>query len=236
MKNVAIILAGGVGQRMGTSIPKQFLELRGKPIIVHTIENFEKNPQVDYVLIVCNPEWKDYMNDLITRFSLKKVKWLVNGGNTSHDSTRNGLFHLRDILDPDDFVIIHDAARPILPQRAIDDMLEIAHREGNASLAIPCYETVIRTDDQKSGIEELDRNTLMRVQTPQAYRYSMILPLYDRAEKDGIHDFVYADLVAIYYGERVFFSRGFVNNIKITRPEDLPLCESLMEFKEEQLF
>lgn len=236
MRNIAIILAGGIGQRMGAGIPKQFLELKGKPIIVHTIENFERNPNVDGILIVCKSDWKDTFRDMVDRFGLKKVKWIVDGGETSHDSTRNGIFHLRDVLGPDDYVIIHDAARPILPQGIIDEMLSVAHEKGNASVAIPCYETVIRTDDQKSGIEELDRNSLMRVQTPQAYRYSVILPLYERAEAEGRHDFVYADIVAVTYGVRVYFSRGFVNNIKVTRPEDLPLCESLMGFTEEQLF
>ena len=236
MKNVAIILAGGVGQRMGGTVPKQFMDLKGKPIIVHTIANFESNPGVDAVLIVCNPDWMDLLADLVKKYSLSKVKWIIPGGETSHDSTRNGIFHLRDVLSPDDFVIIHDAARPILPQKAIDEMLEVAHANGNASLAIPCYETVICTDDQKSGTEAMDRTRIMRVQTPQAYRYSQILPLYERAEKENRHDFIYADLVAIEYGVRVFFSRGFVNNIKITRPEDIPLCESLMEFGEEQLF
>ena len=236
MKNVVIILAGGVGKRMGAPMPKQFIQVNGKPVIIHTIENFERNEQIDSVLIVCNTDWIDHVKGLVDEYKLKKVKWVVNGGETSHDSTRNGLFHLRNILEPDDFVIIHDAARPILPQAAIDEMLRVAHKEGNASLAIPCYETVIYTDDQVSGIEELDRSKLMRVQTPQAYRFSEILPLYDRAEAEDRHDFIYADLVAIYYGKRIFFSRGFVNNIKITRPEDVPLCESLMGFSEEQLF
>ena len=236
MRNVAIILAGGVGQRMGAPIPKQFLEIKGKPIIVHTINNFEVNPNVDAVLIVCNADWIDYFKELVSKYDLKKVKWIVSGGNTSHDSTRNGLFHLRDLLDEDDFVIIHDAARPILPQKAIDDMLAVAHEKGNASLAIPCHETVIYTDDQKSGDKDLDRSKLMRVQTPQAYRFGEILPLYDRAEKENKHDFVYADLVAIYYGVRIYFSKGFTNNIKVTSPEDIPLCESLMGFDDSQLY
>ncbi len=236
MRNVAIILAGGVGQRMGGNVPKQFLEVKGKPIIVHTVSNFEKNPRIDSVLIVCKPDWVDYLKDIVEKYGLSKVEKVVPGGETSHDSTRNGIFSLRGELSPDDFVIIHDAARPILPQGAIDDMLDVAAEHGNASLAIPCYETVIYTEDQKSGDRAMDRTTIMRVQTPQAYRFSEILPLYERAEKEGRHGFVYADLVAIEYGMKVYFSKGFVNNIKVTRPEDIPLCESLMGFTEEQLF
>lgn len=236
MRNVAVILAGGIGQRMGSDVPKQFLEVDGKPIIVYTLENFERNPSVTDVLIVCNPEWIDHCNDLVERFGLGKVRWVVPGGKTSHDSTRNGVFFLKDVLEPSDFVIIHDAARPVLPQMAIDNMLDLAHEAGNASLAIPCYETVIRTEDKKSGIDEIDRDTIMRVQTPQAYRFSLLTDLYDKAEADGRHDFVYADLVAIHYGVRIYFSKGFINNLKITKPEDLHLFGYLLGLSEEELY
>ena len=115
-------------------------------------------------------------------------------------------------------------------------MLRVAHKNGNASLAVPCYETVVYTENQVYGEKELNRNSIMRVQTPQSYSYSQILPLYKRAERENKHDFVYADLVLIHYGEKVYFSKGFSNNIKITKKEDIALCEALMQFSESQLF
>lgn len=205
-------------------------------MLVHTVSNFQRNASVDMIVIVCVPEWIDRTKELIEEYGLTKVTAIVSGGETSHDSTRNGLFHLREFLDADDLVIIHDAARPILPQKAIDEMIRIATEKGNASLAIPCYETVIYTDDQLSGNRELDRSHLMRVQTPQAYRYGGILELYERAESDGRHDFIYADIVAVEYGMTVYFSKGFANNIKINKQEDIPLCEYLMEIPEDRLF
>lgn len=236
MKHIAIILAGGVGSRMGAPQPKQFLEIKGKPVIVHTIQNFQDNENIDAVLIVCIKDWIPYLQSLVKQYGLTKVQWVIEGGNTCHDSTRNGVFFLKNILDNNDFVIIHDAARLILPQLAINQMLEIAHRKGNASLAIPCYETMLFTDDQLSGIDELERSRVMRIQTPQAYKFSQILSLYEKAEKDNMHDFVYADIVASHYGERVYFSKGFTNNIKLTRKEDISLCEALMEMPEDKLF
>lgn len=236
MKNIAIILAGGVGRRIGNDLPKQFMIVNDKPIIAHTIMNFQNNEQIDDVLIVCVKEWTKYLKNIIEDYKLTKVKWVVEGGETVHDSTRNGIFYLRPFVSDEDYVIIHDAARPILPQKAINMMLDIAHREGNASLAIPSYETVIYTEDQISGINQLERNKIMRVQTPQAYRYPMIRELYEMADKDNIHDIVYADILAIHYGKRVFFSKGFTNNIKVTRPEDISLVSSLMSFSEEELF
>ena len=236
MNNYVSLLAGGIGSRVGANIPKQFLIVNDKPVIVHTIECFQKNKSINGIVVVCVKEWITFMRSVVDEYNLHKVKWIIEGGQTGHDSTRNGIFFLKDKIEKDDFIIIHDAARPILPQKAIDDMLSIAHSYGNASLAIPCYETVVLTDDKKSGVKDLDRNSFMRVQTPQAYRYSSILPLYERAECENKHDFVYADLVFIYYGQRVYFSKGFTNNIKITKKEDITLCEALMNFTEEELY
>ncbi len=236
MKNYVIILAGGIGSRLGGPMPKQFLSLNDKPVIVHTLENFERNKNIDGIIIVCVRDWISHLKEILLEYKISKVIDIVEGGETGHDSTRNGIFSLREKLSSDDYIIIHDAARPILPQAAIDEMLKVAHDKGNASLAIPCYETVIYTDDGSSGDKQLDRCKIMRIQTPQTYRYGEILPLYDMAEKENKHDFVYADLVLIYYGKTVYFSKGFTNNIKITRKEDIPLCKALMTFSEEELF
>ena len=123
MKNVAIILAGGIGSRMGGPMPKQFLSLNDKPVIVHTLENFQKKAQVDSIIIVCVKDWISHLNEILEEYKISKVLNIVEGGGTGHDSTRNGIFSLRDYLADDDYVIIHDAARPILPQAAINDML-----------------------------------------------------------------------------------------------------------------
>ena len=235
MRTSVVILAGGVGSRMDSSIPKQFMLIKRKPVVVYTIENFQKNDRIDDIVVVCNHDWIDHMNDLVKEFNLTKVRWVVNGGNTSHDSTRNGLYQLKNYLSDDDFVIIHDAARPIVPQILIDEMLDTGYEKGNACMAIPCYETILLTDDKKSGTEQMDRDRIMRVQTPQMYQYGKILHLYERCDEENIHDIVYANLVAIRYGERIYFSRGFSNNIKITKKEDVHLCEALMELNDEEL-
>ena len=236
MKINVIILAGGVGNRMGAPMPKQFLSLNDKPVIVHTILNFQKNDRINDIVIVCVKDWIPQMEQIVQEYNLYKVKWVIEGGQTAHDSTRNGVFFFKDKLQNNDFVVIHDAARPILPQAAINEMLDVASEKGNASLVIPCYETVLFTKDNKSGDKELDRNSIMRIQTPQAYKYEQILNLYEMAEKDNIHDFVYADIVAVHYGQPVYFSKGFTNNIKITRKEDIPLTKALLNFSEDELF
>ncbi|MBP3367027.1 MAG: 2-C-methyl-D-erythritol 4-phosphate cytidylyltransferase [Treponema sp.] len=236
MKNVAVILAGGIGSRIGGAMPKQFLSLNDKPVIVHTLENFQRNKNIDGIVVVCVKDWMAHLQEILEEYKISKVQAVIEGGSSGHDSTRNGIFFLRGKLEADDYIVIHDAARPILPQAAIDCMLHVAHEKGNASLAIPCYETVLYTEDRKSGCSQLDRSRIMRIQTPQAYRFGPMLRLYERAEAEDRHDFVYADLVLVHYGETVYFSKGFANNIKITRKEDIPLCKALMNFSEEELF
>ena len=127
MNNHVILLAGGVGRRMGIDTPKQFLEVEQKPIIVYTIENFQKNHQIQSIVVVCLKNWIDYVKKLVDKYCLTKVRWIIEGGNTSHDSIRNGVFFLKDKINMDDYVVVHDAVRPVLPQGAIDEMLRVAH-------------------------------------------------------------------------------------------------------------
>lgn len=236
MKNHVIILAGGVGSRVGGAVPKQFLSLANKPIIVHAIMNFQKCTAVDDILVVCISDWINYVEAMVTEHDLNKVKWIIPGGESGYESIKNGVFYLKNMAADDDYVIIHDAVRPILPQIAIEEMLNVAYEKGNASLAIPCYETVVYTENRLSGDKEINRDSIMRIQTPQTYRYGYLQSLYEQAERDGKHDFVYANTVVIHYGGTVYFSKGFTSNIKITKKQDIALCESLMKFSDEELF
>lgn len=235
MKIEVIILAGGIGSRMHAKQPKQFIEVNRVPIIVRTIENFQKNERVSGITIVCVKDYISKLKKLVSKFNLTKVDNIVEGGATGHDSTRNGVFSLKDKLDKSDYVIVHDAVRPLLPQKVLNEMIDTALINGNACLAVPCYETVVLTNDGKKGNKEIDRNSFMRVQTPQMYKYELIKTLYDKAEKDNLHNFVYANTLAIYYGTTIYFSTGFNFNYKITTKDDLPLYKSLLKYSEEEL-
>jgi len=236
MKNYVVLLAGGVGKRMGGDIPKQFMEVDGKPIIVYSIENFQKNPQIEKILVVCVKDWIDHLRELIAKYALTKIEWIVEGGNTGHDSIRNGVFFLKDKIDADDFIIVHDAVRPILPQKAIDEVLRVAHENGNASSSIACHPPIVYTEDGKSGITDVDREHVMLTASPQVYKYSLALKCYEKAEKENKHDFTFTSSLLIHYGERVYFAKGTTSNIKVTKKEDLALFGALLKVPEELLF
>ena len=236
MKNYVILLAGGVGKRMGTDIPKQFLEVDGKPIIVYSIENFQRNPQIEKIVVVCVKDWIDKTWELIRKYSLTKVEWIIEGGNTGHDSIRNGVFFLKDKIDPDDHIIVHDAVRPVLPQKAIDEVIRVSHEKGNASSSIECHPPIVYTEDHESGITDVDREHVMLTASPQAFKYSLALKCYEQAEAEDYHTSTFTSSLLIHCHERVYFAKGTSCNIKITRKEDLALFEALLKIPEEHLY
>ncbi len=236
MKNYVILLAGGVGKRMGADIPKQFMKVDGKPIIAYSLENFQRNEQIEKIVVVCVKDWINYLKEIIQEYSLTKVEWIVEGGNTGHDSIRNGIFFLKDKIKPSDYIIVHDAVRPILPQKAIDEVLRVAHDKGNASSSIACHPPIVYTEDFESGITDVDREHVMLTASPQAYQFSLALKYYEKAEIEDRHDFTFTSSLLIHYGERVYFARGTTCNIKITRKEDLALFEALIKVPEELLY
>ena len=236
MKNYLILLAGGVGKRMGADIPKQFMKVKDKPIIAYSIENFQRNEQIDGIVVVCVAEWKEYLKNIIEEYNLTKVKWITEGGSTGHDSIRNGVFFLKDIIQPDDFVIIHDAVRPILPQKAINEVLCVAHEKGNASSSIVCHPPIVYTEDGESGVKDIDREHVMLTASPQAYKFSLALSCYEKAEAENKNNFTFTSSLLIHYGERVYFAKGTTSNIKVTKKEDIALFEALLNVPENLLF
>lgn len=236
MKNYVILLAGGIGKRMGVEIPKQFLEVEGKPILVYTVERFQQNPKIEKIVIVCVKDWMERLKQLVSMYSLTKVEWIIEGGNTSHDSIKNGVYFLQDRIEEDDCVIVHDAVRPILPQKAIDEVIRVAHEKGNASSSIPCHPPIVYTEDFESGIEDVDREHVMLTASPQAFKYSLMRSCYQQADKEKRNDFTFTSSLLIHCGVRVYFAKGTTSNIKITTRSDLALFEALLKAPEEDLY
>ena len=234
--NFVILLAGGVGKRMGADIPKQFIKVKGKPIIVYSIENFQRNEQIEKIVVVCVKDWIDYVKELVIDYGLTKVEWIIEGGSSGHDSIKNGVFFLKDKVNPDDYIVVHDAVRPILPQKAINEVLRVAHEKGNASSSIVCHPPIVYTEDGESGVKDIDREHVMLTASPQAYKFSLALSCYEKAEAENKNNFTFTSSLLIHYGERVYFAKGTTSNIKVTKKEDIALFEALLSVPEELLF
>ncbi|HAV19915.1 MAG TPA: 2-C-methyl-D-erythritol 4-phosphate cytidylyltransferase [Firmicutes bacterium] len=233
--NTALIIAGGSGKRMNSDIPKQFIEVANKPIIIHTLEAFARHPGIDEILVVCLEEWIERLWGMVRKFNIPKVKYIVKGGSSGQLSCFNGLETLRDHLSDDDFVVIHDAIRPLMPEIIITELLRIAHEYGNACSSLPMHETLILTENQAFGSKSLDRDLVRRVQTPQAYRYGELYSVHKQALEKGITNSVYANTLMVDFGKTIYFSLGFDNNVKITTSEDLTLFKALLTMDERDL-
>ena len=236
MKNYVILLAGGIGKRMGADIPKQFMKINDKPIIVYSIENFQRNKNIEGIVVVCLKEWMNYVKEIVSTYNLTKVRWIIPGGKTGHDSIKNGVFFLEDIIDLEDYVIIHDAVRPVLPQKAINEVIRVAHEKGNASSSIICHPPIVYTDDFISGNKDIDREHVMLTASPQVYKYSLVLDCYKKADLEGKSDFTFTSSMLIYYGYSVYFAKGTTCNIKVTKQEDLSLFEALLKIPESLMY
>ncbi len=226
MKVVALIAAAGFGKRMNAKISKLFIPIFGKPILAYTIEKFEQCNFIEKIYLIVNQEEGDfYSKDIILKYNFSKVQELIAGGETRQDSVYNGL----KVLDPDtDIVAIHDGARPLIEETIIQESIEAAQEFGAAIAAIPLKDTVKRSGKDFFINETLNRQEIWRAQTPQTFKYSIILSAYHQAYKDK---FFATDDAAIVerYGYKVKMIIGSEENIKITTPFDIIIAENFLK-------
>lgn len=235
--NYAIILAGGVGKRMGASIPKQFIEVYDKPIIVYTLEKFEKHPLIDEIEIVCVEGYQELVKKYVEKFNLKKVNKIVTGGENCQDSTRNGLYALEDVCKENDSIIIHMAANPLIEEDIITDCINVTNKYGNAASAEPVLSYTFCVDEEGLGSSKyIQREKIKLLNMPLGYKYGEVLNIYKKAyqEQKGIKGNVYADTLYVDYGKKVYFSKGSRKNIKITTQEDIDIFKAYLNIKGEK--
>ena len=233
---VGMLLAGGIGQRMGASVPKQFLEVEGKPIILYPLEIMENHPLIDAVEIVCVADFIDQMWEIVKNAGLQKVKWIVAGGSTAHESHRNGILALKDIMGKDDILMIHMSSYPLANAEIMTDCINSAKKNGNGCTARPILYSVYFTDDRKTSTEQIDRDRLMLCTIPYAFNYGEVSELYDRAyaEGKGVKGNVFTNTLYCDYGKRIYFTRDSETNMKVTTPEDLKLMKAYLDVMKEE--
>ena len=229
--NIALIIAGGSGARMHQDIPKQFINVNDKPVIIYTLEAFQNHPEIDLICAVCIAGWDQVLWAYAKQFNISKLKDVVPGGAQGQDSIRNGVFELEKHYNPDDLVVIHDAIRPMVSPEIISDNIRVAKQNGNAITVIPCAEAMLETDDGLQSNSSYPRNRLKRTQTPQAFHLGDICMLHRKALEAGITNSVASCTMAVELGQRVFFSTGSEKNIKLTTVEDIDIFKALLAAK-----
>lgn len=228
-KNVALILGGGVGLRMHNPLPKQFHIVRGKPVIVHTIEAFQNSAAIDDIVVVVKDEWKAIVQKYIQEFSLDKVTGIVSGGETGFQSIRNGVNYLNRTYSDQDIVLIHDAVRPLLGEETINSNIVGAKEHGNAITVVPATEALLYSVDGETSNKVVNRNYILRTQTPQSIRLKDLVQLHEEAAAHGITDTVATCTLLIELGHTVHTVMGDNTNFKLTRAEDISLFEAFLD-------
>jgi 2-C-methyl-D-erythritol 4-phosphate cytidylyltransferase len=230
--NVAVIFAGGVGSRMtAATMPKQFLEIHGKPIIVHTLEHFEAHPDIDAIVVAIHPEWRSHFEKLVRRNELTKVRWVVDGGGTGQESRHRALQAVHLDCPDDTVVLVHDGVRPLIDADLITRNIEAVHAHGAAVTCTKFNETVISSQGERVD-EVIPRDHIYVAQAPQSFLLGDLLALYDRAVAEGENDSIDSCSLMKRYGHDLHRVEGPRSNIKITTAEDFFMCRTFFEIVE----
>lgn len=233
--NVPIILAGGVGSRVGADRPKQFIEIYGKPVLVYTIELFQNHPEIDAIEVVCIKSHIDYLNELVDKYELTKVKWICEGGVDFQHSVINGVNNLKGELDDDDIVLVHYGASPFTTADIITDAIRVAKEKGNSSPAISSP-LLLGSNDGDKSLNWIDRDQVMILNSPQCFKFAYVSQLFDEAIENDLIDKVEPHTTTLMYlmNREIYLSKSNQLNIKITTKEDLDLFKAYVLLKNQE--
>ena len=232
--NIALLTAAGTGTRMHQDIPKQFIHVDNKPIIIHTMEAFQSHPSIDGIIVVTLESWSEVLWAYAKQFNITKLEWVVPGGATGQESIRKGLNALKKELPNEDVVVmVHDGNRPLVSSEVISDSLATYAKYGSAVAAIPCTEVVFESDDGKSSCVSTERERLFRTQTPHTYKLDDLLSAHKAAEEKGIKNTAASCMLMKELGKMTYFSKGSEENLKITTTDDLKIFKALLHTRQD---
>lgn len=230
--NIAAVFAGGVGSRMRTQgVPKQFLKVFDKPILIHTLERFQENPNIDAIVLAGLPDYAEYTKKQADRYGITKLKKIVSGGANGQGSIYNALQAAKEVAgDCDDaIVLIHDGVRPLIDDELINLNIQTVREKGNAITCVECKETVSVVNDAEEIVDTVERATCRIARAPQSFFLKDILAMHEQALKDGRTDFIDSCSMMLHYGQTLHIAMGKSENIKITTPEDYYLFKAVLE-------
>lgn len=228
--NIAILTAGGVGSRTHQDLPKQFITVDNKPIIVYTLEAFQRHPNIDEIYVACLDGWSAVLEAYAKQFNITKLRTIINGGATGQESIYNALSAIkRDHDETDDIVVlVHDGNRPMVSQDIITDNLVKQGLYGSAVTVIPTTEVVFVSVDGITSSKSLNRDELWRTQTPHSYKFDDLWAVHCQAVGDGVTNTAASCALMQKYGHATYFSKGSEKNIKITTIEDIEIFKALL--------
>ncbi|OZG61779.1 2-C-methyl-D-erythritol 4-phosphate cytidylyltransferase [Bifidobacterium lemurum] len=220
---------------MGQDIPKQFINVYDKPVIIYTLESFQRHPKIDDIEVVCLDGWHDMLWAYAKQFDITKLKWVVSGGQSGQESIRNGVVNLEGQCEPDDIIVIHDGIRPLVDEAILSDVIATCEQYGNAVTSLPYNEQIFIMDDDISTVQYIPRDTLRRVSTPQAYRFGKLDWAYHEAFSRGvgIGPSSYTNTMMADLGERLYFAAGSDRNIKLTNKDDLEMFKAYLKLEKD---
>ena len=221
--NIALITAGGIGSRMKQNVPKQFLTVYNKPVIIYTLEAFQKHPNIDAIIVACLRGWEPILEAYAEQYNITKLKWVVPGGKNGQESIKNCLIELKKHCKPTDIVLVHDGNRALVSEDIISNSIVTCMEKGSAVAVIPCNEVILKTNDQCTSTEVLERDSLKRTQTPHTYPLGKLLWAHEEAEKRNITDSVATCDLMVRLNETIHFSVGSEKNLKITSKDDVEI-------------
>ena len=233
--NIAVIFAGGTGVRMNSHTkPKQFLELHGKSILLHTIEHFEFHPDIDFIVVACLESWIEILKNELYRFGIKKVKWIVQGGETVQQSVYNALKKIEDNTDlaDDDIVLLHDGVRPLINQQLISQNIESVKKYGSGITVAHQYETVATVNEEGFVNQVIDRNTVRIAKAPQSFYIKDVLEAHKKARLENKKSFIDTASLMSNYGYKLRQVIGSANNLKVTTATDFYMFKAMLDARE----
>lgn len=232
--NIAVIFAGGVGQRMNTrALPKQFLEVHGKPVLVYTLEQFQNHPMIDKIIVVCLTDWIDYCRQLVVKFHMTKVADVIPGGQSGQESIWHGVKRAKADFPDDAVVLIHDGVRPLVDESTITKCIQTVRKKGNAITVSPAIETIFKKNPQTSEVGEIFRRSDCEMaKAPQCFILKDIYEAHCRANAEKQGDFIDSASLMQHYGMKLYTVEGSPENIKITTPSDFYIFRALLDAKE----
>ena len=226
--NIALIIAGGKGLRMQQEIPKQFITVNEKPVIVYTMEAFQRHADIDAIAVVCIEGWENILSAYAKQYHITKLRHIIPGGENGQSSIRNGVFELEKHYGRDDLVLVHDAIRPMLSTDIISSCIATATQYGSAIAVVPCQEAMLETQDQVSTKSSYPRANLKRTQTPQGFPIGVLADAHREALERGITNSIASCTLMVELGKTIYFSAGSEKNIKLTTPEDIDIFRALL--------